>query len=123
MSPVSKDINMSKLKTASNFQVIDRSEPVKLYLDPNDATELEPITIPELLKNVTRNYANHPALRYKDESTQTWKEISYQEYRNRVEKVAKVFIKLGLERHGSVAVLAFNSVEWFISELAAIHAG
>jgi long-chain-fatty-acid--CoA ligase ACSBG len=114
---------MSKVKTASNFQVVDRTEPVKLFLDPNDATELKPVTIPDLLRNVTANYANHAALRYKDELTQTWKEISYQVYRNRVEKVAKVFIKLGLERHGSVAILAFNSVEWFISELAAIHAG
>lgn len=41
----------------------------------------------------------------------------------RVHKVAKAFIKLGLKRHHSVAVLASNCPEWFISELAAIHAG
>lgn len=35
----------------------------------------------------------------------------------------KVFIKLGLQRWDAVGVLAFNSVEWFITELAAIHAG
>lgn len=37
--------------------------------------------------------------------------------------MAKVFIKLGLEPRHTVSVLAFNSVEWFVSDLAAIHAG
>lgn len=36
---------------------------------------------------------------------------------------AKAFLKLGLERHHSVAILGFNSPEWFIADLAAIHAG
>lgn len=60
---------------------------------------------------------------YKDVVLGEWRGITYREYRERVERMAKVFIKLGLERHGIVAVLAFNSVEWFVSELAAIHAG
>lgn len=47
----------------------------------------------------------------------------FSEYRDRVHKMAKVFIKIGLEAHHTVGVLAFNSPEWFISELAAIHAG
>lgn len=37
--------------------------------------------------------------------------------------MAKVFIKLGLEPRHTVSVLAFNCVEWFIADLAAIHAG
>lgn len=36
---------------------------------------------------------------------------------------AKVFIKLGLEPHNSVGILAFNSPEWFYSELGSMHAG
>lgn len=38
-------------------------------------------------------------------------------------QTAKAFIKLGLEAHHSVGVLAFNCPEWFYSAFAAIHAG
>lgn len=37
--------------------------------------------------------------------------------------VAKAFIKLGLERYHSVCILGFNSEQWFVADLAAIHAG
>lgn len=37
--------------------------------------------------------------------------------------IAKAFIKLGLERHHSVGILAFNCAEWYYSSIAAIHAG
>jgi long-chain-fatty-acid--CoA ligase ACSBG len=115
---------MSKVKETSEFRVTDRTKPVKILRDPNDKTaSAEPISIPELLKKTADNYANHTALMYQDETTQAWNGITYKEYREKVEKIAKVFIKFGLERHGAVAVLAFNSVEWFVSELAAIHAG
>lgn len=106
------------------FRVTDRTKTARILRDPNDRTSsAEPMTIPELLKKTSDNYGSHPALMYKDEVTKVWKGINYKEYREQVEKMAKVFIKFGLERHGSVAVLAFNSVEWFVSELAAIHAG
>lgn len=75
------------------------------------------------MSNVVEKYPNHLALMRKDEISKEWKGITYKEYKDRVEKMAKVFIKLGLERHGTVAVLAFNSVEWYVSELAAVHAG
>lgn len=111
-------------KSPSDFRVDDPTKQVKIVRDSNDRTSsVEPITIPALMKRTAENYANHIALMSKDEVTNEWKGISYKEYRKQVEKIAKVFIKLGLERHGTVAILAFNSVEWFISELAAIHAG
>lgn len=37
--------------------------------------------------------------------------------------MAKAFIKLGLEPHNAVGVLAFNCPEWFLSQLGAVHAG
>lgn len=113
-----------RIKETSNFRVTDPLKPVRILRDSNDRTaSVEPITVPALMKRTAENYANNTALMYKDELSKEWKGISYKEYRDRVEKTAKAFIKLGLERHGTVAVLAFNSVEWFVSELAAIHAG
>lgn len=112
------------IKPTTEFRVTDPTLPVRIFRNPNDRTaSIEPITVPALMRRTVENHGSHNALMYKDPSTKRWKGITYKEYRDRVEKMAKVFIKLGLERHGAVAVLAFNSVEWFVSELAAIHAG
>jgi long-chain-fatty-acid--CoA ligase ACSBG len=112
------------LKETTEFRVTDPKQPVRILRNHNDRTaSIDPITVPALMKKTVENYGNTTALMFKDEVTKKWTGISYREYRDRVEKMAKVFIKLGLERHGTVAVLAFNSVEWFVSELAAIHAG
>lgn len=112
------------LRETSEFRVTDPSKPVKLFQNFRDKTAcVDPITIPALMNRTVENYGNHPALMHQDPISKKWQTITYREYKERVEKMAKVFIKLGLERHGTVAVLAFNSVEWFVSELAAIHAG
>lgn len=109
---------------ATDYRSTDPSKPVRIMRNLNDRmAAAEPITVPALMKRTADNYGNHMALMYKDEVSKGWRGVTYREYRERVEKMAKVFIKLGLERHGTVAVLAFNSVEWFVSELAAIHAG
>lgn len=119
-----KNISMSRSSELSEFRVSDPSVPVRILRNPNDRTaSVEPITVPALMKRTVENYGDCKALMYKDDISKNWRGITYKEYRDRVEKMAKVFIKLGLQRHGTVAVLAFNSVEWFISELAAIHAG
>lgn len=107
------------------YHVTDPTKRVRILRNPNDRKEqaIEPMTVPALLKRTAENYGSTRALVYQDEVKNEWVSISYREYRQRVEKMAKVFIKLGLQRYGTVAVLAFNSVEWFVSELAAIQAG
>lgn len=108
----------------NEYRSVELSRPVKLYSDPEDKmTLLKSVTIPKLLRRASEKHPHHPALVYQDAESQKWVTINYSQYLERVEKTAKVFIKLGLKRHGVVAVLAFNSVEWFVSELAAIHAG
>lgn len=111
------------MKTFDDFRVTDPTKTVKILLDPSDRSEVPLITVPAVMKRTVENYPDHPALMYKDAFTKEWVAVTFKDYRNRVEKMAKVFIKLGLECHGIVAVLAFNSVEWFIAALAAIHAG
>lgn len=105
----------------NDYRSTELCKTVKVLRPEND--KVEPITVQALLKRNVDSYPDHNALMYQDEVTKEWVGITYKEYRERVEKMAKVFIKLGLERHGTVAVLAFNSVEWFVSELAAIDAG
>jgi long-subunit acyl-CoA synthetase (AMP-forming) len=89
----------------------------------NELANLEPITIPQLFDKVVNEFPSVTALVQQNLETKEWEEMSYAEYKKQVEKIAKVFIKLGLKRHGTVAILAQNSVEWFVSGMAAIHAG
>lgn len=112
---------MSKIRETKDFRVTEINRPSRILR--GDTDDHVPITVPDLLSKAADKYGDHPALAYLDPQTKTWKFINYKEYKAKVEKFAKVFIKLGLKRFGSVAVLAFNSVEWFITELAAIHAG
>ncbi|KAM6960473.1 long-chain-fatty-acid--CoA ligase ACSBG1 [Aplochiton taeniatus] len=52
-----------------------------------------------------------------------WEKITFSEYYICCRKAAKSFLKLGLERFHGVAILGFNSPEWFFSAIGAIIAG
>lgn len=113
------------IREASEFRVTDPKLPVKIlenFID-HPAAAIEVITVPCALDRAASEFPDRKALMFKDEVTKEWNGITFKEYKAKVEKIAKVFIKLGLERHGTVAVLAFNCAEWHLSELAAIHAG
>lgn len=112
---------MSKIRETKDFRVTDVTKPTRILQTEND--QRVPISVPDLLSRAVEKYGDHPALAYQDTETKSWKFVNYKEYKTKVDQFAKVFIKLGLNRFGSVAVLAFNSVEWFVTELAAIHAG
>lgn len=108
----------------NDFRIIDPTKKVKIRVNPEDEVAcLEPITIPEMMTKVVQKYPDREALKQINPVTKEWETITFTEYKQKVEKIAKVFIKLGLKRHETVAVLAFNSPEWFISEIAAVHAG
>lgn len=115
----------SIIREASDIIVTDPKTPVKLLLDANgdSPTSILPRTVVETFSRTVEIFPNQIAFVSRDEVTKELKTMTFQEYEHHVEKIAKVFIKLGLERHGLVAVFAFNCAEWFISELAAIHAG
>lgn len=112
---------MEKLKEAHSYISVDPSQPVKIFKNSLLKSHREALTLPQLFKRTVESFPNHSALKYK--KNEQWISISYQELKIKVEKIAKAFIKLGLEEHGCVAVLAFNCPEWFISQHAANHAG
>ncbi|CAH1716116.1 unnamed protein product [Chironomus riparius] len=112
----------NKLGDASNFFTSDPSECVKIIKCKNDFTS-GISTVPEMFAKTVDLYSDRTALMHQNEETGDWIPISYKSYKNRVDKVAKAFLKLGLEKNGKVAVIAFNSVEWFLSQLGVIHAG
>ncbi|KAF4521073.1 hypothetical protein B566_EDAN012372 [Ephemera danica] len=94
---------------------------VKLRMGNNGVAAIKPISVITMLNRTVEKFPKRAALCEKQNDK--WVKISYKEYKEQVRTVAKAFIKLGLERFGTVCILGFNSPEWFISDLAAIHAG
>lgn len=101
------------------YRTSDINQFVKITSKDGD---IEPMTMIKFFNKTVENFPDHDALAYRDLNG-IWHKINYREYKIRVEKIAKVFIKMGLKQRGVVAILAWNSPEWVISALAAIHAG
>lgn len=110
---------MSRVSHSTSFRVTDPKDAVKVLAPAS----LKLRTIPDCFKEIVKSYPDRKALLMQDEATKQWKSLTYVEYIGQVEKIAKVFIKLGLKSHGVVAVFAHNSTEWILSEVGAIHAG
>lgn len=118
---MSKEVT-TKVRSASDYYTTKRDEAVKLRMGAEGFSAHEPLTIPYVLYRTANNFPDVPALKQKN-ADGVWESVNYSQYRENVLKTAKIFIKLGLEPKNTVAILAFNSPEWFYSELAAIHAG
>ncbi|CAD7086321.1 unnamed protein product [Hermetia illucens] len=117
-----KSIGPNRIKPADDYHTVDRLGVVKLRVANEGPGADEPISIPGLFKRAVREFGDVEALKFKDDKNE-WQAITYKEYERRVHHVAKAFIKLGLEPHNAVGVLAFNCPEWFLSQLGAVHAG
>ncbi|XP_045527961.1 long-chain-fatty-acid--CoA ligase ACSBG2-like isoform X1 [Pieris brassicae] len=94
---------------------------VKLRMSNRGFASEPPISVPGLLSRTVARYPDETALCTKRNGK--WEKLTYRQYQEKVRTIAKAFLKLGLERYHSVCILGFNSEEWYISDLAAIHAG
>ncbi|XP_059050920.1 very long-chain-fatty-acid--CoA ligase bubblegum [Achroia grisella] len=95
---------------------------VKLRIAPRGLASERPLSVPGLLNQSVARYPDAIALASKKEDGK-WHKLTYTQYREKVRIIAKAFLKLGLERYHSVCILGFNTEQWFIADLAAIHAG
>ncbi|KAI5640586.1 AMP-binding enzyme domain-containing protein [Phthorimaea operculella] len=95
---------------------------VKLRIASRGVAAEPPISVPGLLRRTVARYPDGIALATK-KADGKWHKLTYKQYQEKVRTVAKAFIKLGLERYHSVCILGFNSEQWFVADLAAIHAG
>ncbi|KAB0352312.1 hypothetical protein FD754_017169 [Muntiacus muntjak] len=92
---------------------------VRLRIDPTCSQT--PRTVHQMFSMALDKYGDLSAMGFKQQGT--WEHISYIQYYLLARKAAKGFLKLGLERAHSVAILAFNSPEWFFSAVGAVFAG
>ncbi|XP_075391392.1 long-chain-fatty-acid--CoA ligase ACSBG1 isoform X2 [Tenrec ecaudatus] len=80
-----------------------------------------PFTVHQMFYQALDKYGKLSALGFKHQGK--WERISYLQYYLLSRKAAKSFLKLGLERAHGVAILAFNSPEWFYSAVGTVFAG
>uniref|UniRef100_A0A673CQW9 Long-chain-fatty-acid--CoA ligase ACSBG1 n=1 Tax=Sphaeramia orbicularis TaxID=375764 RepID=A0A673CQW9_9TELE len=97
----------------------DAGSSVRLRIEENCPEE--PLTVHQMFKASVEKYGNMFALASKKNNK--WEKITFLEYYQFCRRAAKSFIKLGLERFHGVAILGFNSAEWFFSAVGAIMAG
>ncbi|XP_076984682.1 long-chain-fatty-acid--CoA ligase ACSBG1 isoform X2 [Tamandua tetradactyla] len=92
---------------------------VRLRMDPSCAQL--PYTIHRMFYEALDKYGDLSALGFKRQGK--WEHISYSQYYLLARKVARGFLKLGLERAHSVGILGFNSPEWFFAAVGTVFAG
>ncbi|KAM6201944.1 long-chain-fatty-acid--CoA ligase ACSBG1 isoform 2-T2 [Rhynchocyon petersi] len=92
---------------------------VRLRIDPS--CPQPPYTVHQMFFQALDKYGSLSALGFKRQGQ--WERISYFQYYLLSRKAAKGFLKLGLERAHSVAILGFNSPEWFFSAVGTVFAG
>ncbi|XP_034666158.1 very long-chain-fatty-acid--CoA ligase bubblegum [Drosophila subobscura] len=111
----------NRLRQSEVYRTTNPKDAVKILMQKEGLGAEEPISIPGLLKRTVNNFPDYPALRTKSGKS-GYQTVTYKQYEEKVHQVAKAFIKIGLEEHHSVGVLAFNCAEWFYSAMGAIHA-
>lgn len=111
------------MMSADSIISFNRNKPVKLDLSGSNGEEskLAPISVPTLLLNASRQFADETAMAVKRDGA--WKKWSYTQYYDEVKEAARAFIHLGLQPMHGVCIMGFNSPEWFISGIASIFAG
>ena len=82
---------------------------------------MTPQRISDALDHTAHACADLPALRWKEDGQ--WASLTWSGYRRQVHLAARGFLSLGLERGKGVAIIGYNCPEWFVSALAAVHAG
>ncbi|KAJ8344510.1 hypothetical protein SKAU_G00318390 [Synaphobranchus kaupii] len=109
----------ASLAPAQSLWTTEASGSVWLRID--ETCPEEPITVHQMFRASVEMYGDLSALATKKKDK--WEKITFAEYYHCCRTAAKSFLKLGLERFHSVAILGFNSAEWFFSAIGAIFAG
>ncbi|KAK7116001.1 long-chain-fatty-acid--CoA ligase ACSBG2-like isoform X2 [Littorina saxatilis] len=98
-----------------------RDGAVKLRVRNSGPGSETPITVPTLIKSIAKKIPDHVAMAIKRDGA--WVNWTYAQYLADIHRVAKSFIKLGLEPYKGVGIIGFNSPEWFLADLGALFAG
>lgn len=79
------------------------------------------VLVSEVLDATARAHGDQPALKVKRGGL--WQTHTWKEYREQSRKVARGFIKLGLQAKQGVSIIGYNCPQWFFADVGAILAG
>ncbi|XP_054858667.1 long-chain-fatty-acid--CoA ligase ACSBG1 [Eublepharis macularius] len=114
-----KDSGTGQEDLAASVWTISANGLVNLRTDPSCSQT--PVTVHEMFLDSVEKYGSLNAMASRKNGK--WEKITFLEYYNLSRKAAKSFLKLGLERFHGVAIVGFNSAEWFILAVGAVFAG
>ena len=123
MNPILSQAGPDQLIPSESFRTWDQDGAVKIRKCAE--FDIAPMSLVSLIDVTCRKAgAASTAFKYKVNPTDPrWTNVTYEDYHKNIQAVARAFVKLGLEPLRSVAILGFNSPEWFLSEMGAIYAG
>ncbi|KAF0876262.1 ACBG1 ligase, partial [Crocuta crocuta] len=93
----------------------------RVHLRVHPTCPQPPYTVHQMFWSTLEKHRSLSALSVKSQGV--WEDISYSQYYLLARRAAKGFLKLGLERAHGVAILGFNSPEWFFSAVGTVFAG
>lgn len=96
---------------------------VKLKTTTEGIASREPTTVYKVFEATAEKFGNKKALCVQRGENDGWVYWTWRQYFDDCLAAAKSFIKLGLEPQYAVAIIGFNSPEWFIADVGAILAG
>ena len=95
-----------------SYTSTDAKTPVRLRMvEDKYPFNKEPELVQTMVRRTVQNFPDNTAIAYKGEDGQ-WAKLTYTQYLDLIESVAKGFIALGLEESHSVAVMAQNCHQW-----------
>jgi len=106
-------------QTAEDYVTDDLGNAVKIRMDQDGPDARRPISVPTLLTRAAEAAPEALAMVAAD-GVECW---TYSRLLSDGQRAARAMVRLGLRDGGRVAIIGFNSPEWFLSELGVILAG
>jgi long-chain acyl-CoA synthetase len=74
----------------------------------------------EDIKHNAKRWTTKKAIYFKDSSLNSWEGISWTDFADRVEKLSKALLKLGVKEQDNIGIYAENMPEWIIADVATL---
>ena len=70
------------------------------------------------LRDKVKQYQQKKVLYYKNEETNIWEGITWNEFGTQVQNISKALLHFGIKEHQNVAIFAQNMPEWVLADIA-----
>lgn len=93
-----------------------------IFLQKTGPQSQPPQTMSSIFVNSCRRNKDKPALLEYNKKTQNWTALTYQDYLDSANSLARAFIALGIKSKSCIGILSYNCAKWFLSFYGSILA-